>query len=318
MQANSTEFNFKFSIFHLLSSAENTVRTVRRVTLTGFWVNAALMVLKILFGIYGQSDALVADGVHSLSDFATDVVVLVFVGMAYKAADSDHPYGHGKYETLASLLIAVALIGVGVGIGWSGVKTIVAVAGGEVPARPDVWTLVVVILSIAAKEWLFRYTRGAGRKVGSTALQANAWHHRSDAISSVATLVGISAAYFMGTSWRVLDPVASVVIAGFIVWSGIGIARPSLGELLESGLPADVMAKIGDTVAATPGVRAYHRLRARRNGHSVIVDLHIKVDPDITVTRGHDIATDVEMRLHAVVGDDAIIGIHVEPYNIRS
>lgn len=292
-----------------------TVRTVRSVTLTGFWVNAVLMVLKIFFGIYGHSDALVADGVHSLSDFATDVVVLIFIGMAYKAADTDHPYGHGKYETLASLLIAVALVAVGAGIGWGGITTTIGVLSGEEELlRPDIWTLVVVLLSIVSKEWLFHYTRRAGRAVGSSALEANAWHHRSDAISSLATLAGISAAYFMGPSWRVLDPVASVVIAGFIIWAGISIARPSLGELLEEGLPADVLARISSAVETTPGVRAFHHLRARRNGHAVIVDMHIKVDPDITVTQGHDIASEVERRLRDIVGTDIISGIHVEPY----
>lgn len=298
-----------------MQQAEEIVRTVRRVTMTGFWVNAALMVLKIFFGIYGHSDALVADGVHSLSDFATDVVVLIFVGMAYKAADSDHPYGHGKYETLATLLIAVALVAVGAGIAYGGVTTIIGVASGsETLLRPDVWTLVVVLLSIVSKEWLFRYTRRAGRAVGSSALQANAWHHRSDAISSLATLAGISAAYFLGESWRVLDPVASVVISAFIIWSGIELARPSLAELLERALPDDTVAEIGRTVAATPGVLAYHRLRARRNGHSTIVDLHIKVDPDISVTQGHDIATEVEHRLQTLLGKDLIAGIHVEPF----
>lgn len=293
------------------------IRTIRRVTWVGFWVNAALMMLKVAIGLYGHSDALVADGIHSLSDFATDLIVLVFVGIAYKGADAGHPYGHGKFETFASLLIGVVLLGVAVGLGVGGVKAIASALDGETLPRPDVWTIVVAVAAIASKEWLYRYTVNAGRRVDSSALVANAAHHRSDAVSSVATLVGVSAAYFLGEQWRILDPIAAILIAVFIAISAVQIAAPSINELLERSLPSDEVGKVEQVIATTPGVRGCHRLRTRRNGHSYIFDMHILVDPDITVTQGHNIATEVEERLRALYGQDIIASVHVEPYHER-
>lgn len=290
------------------------LHTIRHVTLVGFWVNAVLMVLKILFGIIGHSDALVADGVHSLSDFATDAIVLVFVGIAYKSADPGHPYGHGKFETFASLLIALVLLAVAVGIGIAGVGSIISSARGEILPRPDIFTIIVALASIGSKEFLYRYTIRAGRRIGSSSLIANAWHHRSDAFSSVATLIGVSAAYFLGAHWRILDPIASIVIAVFIAISAIQIALPSVNELLERSLPPDQVRKAAEVIASVTGVEDYHRLRTRRNGHSMIIDTHIKVDPYINVAQGHRIATDVEKSLRAVFGPDIITNIHVEPY----
>lgn len=292
----------------------NEVRLIRRVTWVGFWVNAALMALKIVFGIIGRSDALVADGVHSLSDFATDLIVLIFVGIAYKSADTGHPYGHGKYETFASLLIAVSLIAVAIGIGIEGAQSIVGSMKGAIIPRPGAYTLAVILLSIGLKEMLYHYTMRVGRHIGSGALQANAWHHRSDAFSSVATLVGVGAALFLGEKWRILDPVASVLIAVFIAISAVKIARPSWQELLEKSLPDSQVKKAKQIIANVPGVKAFHRLRTRRNGHSLIFDTHVKVDPQITVTAGHNIATDVENALRKEFGNNIITNIHIEPY----
>lgn len=293
---------------------KNEVSIIRHVTWVGFWVNAVLMVLKIFFGIVGHSDALVADGVHSVSDFATDLIVLVFVGIAYKGADRSHPYGHGKFETFASLLIAIVLLGVAAGIGIAGIKTISSVLRGETLPRPDIFTLIVAIVAIGSKEFLYRYTIRAGKSIGSSSLIANAWHHRSDAISSVATFIGVSAGYFLGEHWRILDPVASIVIAVFIAISAVQIALPSVNELLERSLPPDQVKRVGEVISSVAGVKDYHRLRSRRNGHSMIIDCHIKVDPDINVAEGHHIATNVENRLREEFGEDIITNIHVEPY----
>lgn len=292
----------------------NEVDTIRRVTWVGFWVNAILMVLKIAIGFYGHSDALVADGVHSLSDFATDLIVLLFVSIAYKSADSGHPYGHGKFETFAALIIGVILLGVAIGIGNSGLKSVIASAHGEMPPRPDLWTLAVAVISILAKELLFRYTIRASRTIGSQSLRANAYHHRSDAVSSIATLAGISAAYFLGDSWRILDPIASMLIAVFIAVSAIQICLPAINELLEKSLSPSRIDKVESIIEGVAGVKAFHRLRTRRNGHSVIIDVHIKVDPDITVSAGHDIASAVEKALHEEFDNDIITNIHVEPF----
>ncbi len=291
------------------------VQIIRHVTWIGFWVNAVLMALKVIFGIYGHSDALVADGVHSLSDFATDLIVLVFVGIAYRHADSQHPYGHGKFETFAALMIGIILLGVAIGIGISGVKAISGSFKGQILPRPDFLTLIIAFISIASKEALFRYTINAGNKVNSSSLIANAWHHRSDAVSSIATLAGVSAAYFLGESWRILDPVASVLIAVFIAVSAINICRPSVNELLEKSLPQAEVDKARRTIASIEGVKDFHRLRTRRNGHSCIIDTHIKVDPLINVAQGHNIASAVEQALRQEFGDDIITNIHVEPYD---
>ena len=292
----------------------STVNAIRHITWVGFWINAVLMVLKITIGIWGHSDALVADGVHSVSDFATDFIVLVFVGIAYRGADSDHPYGYGKYETFAALLIAVILLIVAAGIGWGGVDAVIRSMKGEVLPRPDMLTMVVAVVAIAAKEWLYRYTIRQGRLIDSPSLIANAWHHRSDAISSLATLVGVTIAHFLGDSWRILDPIASILIAIFIAISALEIARPSVNELLEKSLPDETLERLRHAIMSVPGVKDFHHLRTRRNGHSYLVEVHIKVDPDITVTQGHAIASAVEIALRSIVGQDSIITVHVEPY----
>lgn len=286
---------------------------IRKVTMVGFWINAALVIIKLFFGYWGHSDALVADGYHSFSDFITDFMVLYFVGVAYKKADSSHPYGHGKYETIGSFFIAIVLMLVAVGIGWGGITSIIGALNGHEIPRPDVWTIVVAGVSIAAKEFCYRYTMVYARKIGSSALKANAWHHRTDAISSVATIVGVSLAYALGDSWRIMDPIASIVIAVFIGISAIQIAKPSIGELLEVSLPIAQINNINNIIRSVNGVRRVHNLRARRNGHAIIVDVNVHVDPDITIREGHAIATDVEEGLRESYGHNIIIYVHVEP-----
>lgn len=287
--------------------------TIRKVTLVGLWINVALVAAKLFFGYWGHSDALVADGYHSVSDFITDFIVIAFVGAAYKKADRQHPYGHGKFETIASVLISVVLFGVGLFIGFDGVRTLAGALKGEILPRPDIWTLAVAVFSIIAKEFCYRYTLYYGKKLDSSALKANAWHHRSDAISSIATLVGVSFALFMGEHWRVMDPIASIVIACMIIVPAIKMAMPSVNELLEASLPDDVTKNMLSTIKSVPGVLKVHNLRSRRNGHSYLVDVNIHVDPDITVRQGHDISTAVERKLHHLFGTDMIIYVHIEP-----
>lgn len=293
----------------------DAVRMIRKVTIVGFWINAALVVLKLFFGYWGHSDALVADGYHSLSDFLTDFLVIFFIGIAYKKADRDHPYGHGKFETAASVLISLILIFVAIGIGYGGIKSIVDSFRGVTIERPDFWTIIIAAISIFAKEFCYRYTVRVGKKLNSSSLIANAWHHRSDAISSVATVIGVSLSYFLGPQWRILDPVASILIAIFILISAIKIARPSINELLEMSVPEKEIQKIRTIVKGVDGVKRVHNLRCRNNGHSLIIDMNIHVDPEITIRMGHAIATDVENCLHVEFGDDIIIYVHVEPEN---
>lgn len=291
----------------------STIQIIRRVTMVGFWINAVLVVLKLAFGYWGHSDALVADGYHSLSDFFTDFIVIFFVGIAYKKADKDHPYGHGKYETVASVIIAAVLVLVALGIGYEAVSKIIGTFHGKVLPRPDVWTIVVAVVSILAKEFCYQFTIKTGRRIGSSSLIANAWHHRSDAISSVASLVGISLSFALGEHWRVLDPIASVLISIFILFSAIKIAIPSINELLEISIPEEKLKKIHDIIKSVNGVRRVHNLRCRYNGHSLIIDVNVHVDPEISVRTAHAIATDVEDALHADLGSDLIIYVHVEP-----
>lgn len=291
------------------------VKKIRYVTMVGFWVNALLVILKLFFGYWGHSDALVADGYHSISDFVTDLIVIVFASTAYKRADKDHPYGHGKYETLASLIIGVILFFVAVFILVEGTERIIGVIKGEVLPRPDFWTIIVAIFSILAKEGCYRYTMKEGKMLGSSSLMANAHHHRSDAISSVATLVGVGVAFAFGATWRILDPVASVIISIMIGISAYEIAKPAINELLEISLPENEMREIVEIAKSVDGVKKIHNVRARRNGHSIIVEMNIHVDPDITVQAGHIIASNVEKELHKKLGRDLITYIHIEPNN---
>ena len=295
------------------ATAKNELSIIRKVTLVGFWINAALVLLKLFFGYWGHSDALVADGYHSVSDFITDFIVLFFIGIAYKRADKDHPYGHGKYETVATVIIGIILLIVAVFIGLKGIMNIIGAADGKVLPKPDILTLIVTFLSIFAKEFCYRYTIKYGKKINSSVVIANAWHHRSDSLSSIATLIGISFAIFLGPSWRILDPIAAVVVAVFIAVSAIKIAKPAIGELLEVSLPKEQLDEISKIVINIPGVKKFHNLRSRRNGHFYIVDLNIHVDPDITVRAAHEIANDVETELKKHFGRDMIIYVHIEP-----
>lgn len=286
---------------------------LRHVTLVGFWINAVLVVLKLFFGYWGHSDALVADGYHSLSDFLTDFMVLYFVGVSFRKADKDHPYGHGKFETVGSLLISVVLILVALGIGVAAIETIMNAFNGKEIPRPDVWTIVIAAVSIVSKEYCYRYTMRYARRYDSPSLKANAWHHRTDAISSIATLIGVSLSYALGDNWRILDPITSIIIAVFIGISAVSIARPSLSELLEASLPQAELEKIRKIIHSVPGVKRVHNLRARQNGRSIIVDVNIHVDPDITIRQGHAIAEDAEQCLRKAFDSNMIIYMHVEP-----
>lgn len=291
-----------------------TAKTIRKVTIAGVWINAILVGAKLFFGYWGKSEALVADGYHSISDFITDFIVIAFVAASYKAADSDHPYGHGKFETIATAVIGIILLCVGVFIGIDGFSTLIKSVNGELLPKPDIWTLYIATASIALKEFCYRYTIRYGRKLESPALIANAWHHRSDAISSVATLIGVSAAIFLGSGWRIMDPIASIAIALMISASAVKISIPPLNELLERSLPDDTISRMTSCIADVPGVLKVHNLRSRRNGHSYIIDVNIHVDPEITVMEGHEIATNAERRLKENFGDDAIIYVHIEPH----
>lgn len=294
---------------------EQVVKRARHVTWVGFWINAFLGVTKILAGIFGRSSAMVADGVHSLSDFVSDIIVIVFVGISRKKADDNYQYGHGKYETFATLLMAVLLGVVAVMFLIDGVETITDTLRGATLPAPTWLALSMGVLSIVSKEWLYHYTKRTGEAISSAVVIANAWHHRSDALSSLATVAGVAGAMFLGPRWRILDPFAAVIVSVFIMVVAMGIGRTAVRELLEAALPKDIILRMHRIIADTPGVMAFHHFASRRNGNRMILDFHIKVMPDITIESAHDIATEVEHRLHAAFGADMLINIHLEPFH---
>ena len=288
-------------------------REIYRVTLVGGVVNVVLLLFKFVAGIVGHSAAMVADAVHSLSDFVTDVIVLVFVHISGKPQDKSHDYGHGKYETLAMTLIGMALLLVAVGILYSGLTKIVAwVAGAQLQA-PGTLALWAALLSVVLKEAVYRYSMVKARQLNSQAVEANAWHHRSDALSSIGTAVGIGGAIFLGPRWTVLDPVASIVVGAFIVKVAVGLLRNGIGDLMEQSLPDAVEQEILQSVAALPNLTEPHDLRTRRIGNHYAIELHILMDGTITLREAHDKATEVENLLKARYGEETHVAVHVEP-----
>ena len=230
----------------------------------GIFTNLILSAAKIIAGIWGRSSAMIADGIHSLSDFITDFIVIIFIKISSKNEDSDHPYGHGKFETFATMLISFALFVVAIGIFYSGSIKIYEVLNGEIIERPTYLALAMAAVSIIVKENLYWYTITIGRNIDSPAVIANGWHHRSDAFSSIGTLIGISGAMFLGERWRVLDPITSLVVGIFIFGVAYKLARPSIQELLEMSLPEEVEQNIAEKIQQTPGVIAFHHLRTRK------------------------------------------------------
>lgn len=286
----------------------------RKVTWVGFAVNMVLTILKIIAGFLGKSTAMIADGIHSLSDFITDLFVIIFIGISGKEKDEDHRYGHGKYETFATLLISLALILVGIGIFWSGLSKIIQVVNGGVLEQPTYLALFAAIISIIFKEALFWYTKIVGDKINSNAVIANAWHHRSDAFSSIGTALGISGAIFLGETWRILDPIAGVIVSFFILKVAFELGMPSIHELLEKSLPQETEKSIIETIEAHPDVIFQHNLKTRKIGNIFAIDVHIKLDKDISFVKSHDVATEIEVSLREKFGEKTVTNIHTEPY----
>lgn len=288
-------------------------KEIYKVTLTGSVVNALLIVLKFIAGFVGRSSAMVADAVHSLSDFISDIIVLVFVNIAGRPKDKGHDYGHGKFETLATMIIGILLIGAGIGLMINGIETVISSLNGETLERPTMLALVVAVVSIVSKEWLYHYTVRSGKKLDSQAVIANAWHHRSDAVSSLGTLVGIAGAMFLGDRWRILDPIAALGVSILIIKSGYDIVKPCISELLEASLPEDKEREIINLVTAVPGIEYVHNLRTRRIGNGIAVDLHAKMAGGLTLTEAHEKATAAENAIRSRFGNNSIINIHMEP-----
>lgn len=286
---------------------------IYKITIVGSVVNFFLLVFKFFAGIAGHSAAMLADAVHSLSDFITDIIVIVFVRISNKPEDKGHDYGHGKYETLATAIIGILLLGVGFGIFWNGAVTTYGFLHGEPLEAPRMLALIAALVSIVLKEALYRYTVIKGRKLNSQAVIANAWHHRSDALSSIGTAVGIGGAILLGPRWRVLDPVAAVIVSFFIMKVSVQLLIPCVDELLEKSLPDDVEKEIEQTALSFPGVSQPHHLRTRRIGSYYAIELHVRMDGKITLEEAHHTATAIENKLKEMFGKGTHVGIHVEP-----
>ena len=288
-------------------------KEIYKVTLVGGAVNVILLLFKFVAGIVGHSAAMVADAVHSLSDFVTDVIVLIFVRISGKPEDKDHEYGHAKYETLAMTLIGVALLMVAVGIVYSGLTKIIAWAQGEGLKAPGLMALWAALLSVVLKEAVYHYSMAEARKLNSQAVEANAWHHRSDALSSVGTAIGIGGAIFLGQRWAVLDPVASIVVGVLIIKVSVELLRNGIGDLMEHSLPEEVENEILQLAASVPGVVEPHALRTRRLGNHYAIEFHILMDGNITLCEAHEKASEVEDILRVHYGPETHIAVHVEP-----
>lgn len=272
-----------------------------------------LLVFKFMAGIMGHSAAMVADAIHSLSDFVTDLVVIFLVHISGKPQDRSHEYGHGKYETLAMTIIGFALLAVAVGIVLGGATKIAAWADGAQLRAPGMLALWAALLSIVLKEATFRYSMAEARKLHSQAVEANAWHHRSDALSSIGTAVGIGGAIFLGERWTVLDPIASVLVGLFIIKVAVFLLRDGIGDLMEHSLPDEVENEILQLAASVPGVAEPHDLHTRRIGNHYAIELHILMDGNMPLREAHDKASEVEDLLRNHYGEETHIAVHVEP-----
>lgn len=294
-------------------STSQREKEIYKVTIVGSVVNFLLLVFKFFAGFVGHSAAMLADAVHSLSDFVTDIIVIVFVRISNKPQDKDHDYGHGKYETLATAIIGIILLVVGFGIFWNGATSIYGFFHGKQIEEPKMLALIAAIVSIALKEVLYQYTVIKGKGLNSQAVVANAWHHRSDALSSIGTAIGIGGAILLGDKWRVLDPIAAVVVSLFIMKVAIQLLIPCVEELLEKSLPDEVEREIEQTLLSFPGVSEPHHLRTRRIGSYYAIEVHVRMDGKITLEEAHSTTIAIEHKLKDMFGTGTLINIHVEP-----
>lgn len=293
-------------------------RIIYRVTLVGFVVNLLLTVGKLGAGFVGRSGAMVADAVHSLSDFGTDIIVLAFVGISARPKDESHEWGHGKFEAFATIIIASVLFAIGAGILLRSIASIREFLAGATLGRPGAIALAAAVVSIVSKELLYRYTIAVGRRVNSTAVVANAWHHRSDAFSSVGTLIGIGGAYLLGERWRVLDPAAALIVSLLILKVSWDMARPAFGELMDRSLSPETEAEILSVVRSVPEVREPHNLKTRKLGAEIAIEVHIRLDRGMSVECSHAITESIEAQLRERFGCGTQVIVHVEPERPRN
>lgn len=288
-----------------------------RVTIAGSIINILLLAFKFAAGILGHSAAMIADAIHSLTDFVTDAIVLVFVRLGSKPTDRDHDYGHGKYETLASAIIGVSLLVVGMMICYSGVTKTYHAMCGEPLQQPGFIALAAAVASVVLKEWAYRFTVRVGRRCHSEAVVANAWHHRSDALSSVGTTVGIGGAIILGEKWAVLDPLTAIVVSFFIMKASWSVLSKAVNELTDGSLPKDMEDEIEKIVSEDNDVSVVHNLCTRRIGNRIAIEMHVRMPGETSLYVAHHHATEIEQRLKQRFGADTHISIHLEPVKVN-
>jgi cation diffusion facilitator family transporter len=297
-----------------MPNSDQRSAAARSITLAGSVANFTLLIIKLAAGILANSRAMVADAVHTVTDFATDIIVFAGIRLGNKAEDEDHPWGHGKYENLAAWLISLSLIGVALGIAWDGITVVIAsIRSGVLPPRPGIPAVIAAIVSLAAKEILYRRTIAVGKRIGNPAVIANAWHHRSDALSSAGTAVGIGAATFLGDFWTILDPLAALVVSGLILRAGISILRDSLDAFMEKGLEPELTERVRNTLEGHPQLSDIHHLRCRRVGSRMVMEVHVRMDGSMSLSAAHEVTAEVERELRSEFGEDLISTIHMEP-----
>lgn len=288
-----------------------------RVTIAGSIINILLLAFKFAAGILGHSATMIADAIHSLTDFVTDAIVLIFVRLGSKPTDHDHDYGHGKYETLASAIIGVSLLVVGMMICYSGVTKTYHAMCGEPLQQPGFIALVAAVASVVLKEWAYRFTVRVGRRCHSEAVVANAWHHRSDALSSVGTTVGIGGAIILGEKWAVLDPLTAIVVSFFIMKAAWSVLSKAVDELTDGSLPKETEDEIESIVSEDKEVSVVHNLCTRRIGNRIAIEMHVRMPGETSLYEAHHHATEIEHRLKQRFGADTHISIHLEPVKVN-
>ena len=288
-------------------------KEIYKVTLLGSAGNIALLTFKFIAGIVGHSGAMIADAVHSLSDFVTDLIVLAFVSISAKPQDASHDYGHGKFETLATFFIGLALVAAATGIIVSGSLKLTDWLHGAQLEAPGKLALWAALVSIVVKEGLYQYTYWKGKKLDSKAVIANAWHHRSDALSSIGAGIGIGGAILLGDRWTVLDPIASIVVGAMLLKVAWELLKTSIGELTEQSLPDETEQQIEQIITSFPEVTEPHNIRTRRIGSRIAIEAHIRMDGNLTLYEAHERTSAIERKLKETFGTDTHVTLHTEP-----
>jgi cation diffusion facilitator family transporter len=288
---------------------ERRIARIRNVTWIGILINVVLSVVKFVLGVLGNSQAVVADAVHSLSDLGTDFAILFGVRFWTKSPDEDHPYGHGRIEILVTAGISLVLFLVAGGIGYKALRALRADGIGQ-PGWIAFWGAAA---SIVSKELLYRWTVRVGRAVRSSAVVANAWHHRADALTSIPIALAVAVAT-VSAAWSFVDRIGAVIVSVFIMYTAWRIIKPVLEELLGKGVPEEQKKQIEKTARSVEGVEVVHAVRTRRMGSGIFMDLHVLVDGDMTVRKGHDISEHVKQILLERFDDVMDVTVHLEPY----